>query len=145
MLHYIGLWPKGEGYKYDFYYLYSCLLFVFCYISHIVVQAISIYFIKDDLIAITSVAYILLPNIVTCFKIFYLIRNVKVLQKLLKVLKADIFLPRNKRQILAINKTLKLWKFIFGSFLLMCVLANIVWGLQPFYLNSGTKKLPFMA
>lgn len=145
ILHYLGLWPKGENYEYNFYLFYVCLLCVFIYISHCVFHAINIYFMKSNLVALTGVIYSLIPEITATCKVLYMVRNGKVLKKLLNVLKRIIFLPRNERQILSINKSLNLWKFVYGYFFLMCLLTNIVWGILPFLNKSGEKQLPFMA
>jgi hypothetical protein len=78
MLQVCGLWPKGdETYKPGIYALQATILLTVFLMGHMFCQVVKIYFIRDNLEAITGSFYVLLVEMLVVFKVYYLIKNME--------------------------------------------------------------------
>jgi hypothetical protein len=78
-LRVLGLWPKGdETYNLDLYALHAAILLTVFQLGHIFFQVVNVYFILDNFEAIIGTIYILLVEMLGNFKIYYLIKNMRM-------------------------------------------------------------------
>ncbi|KAJ3635808.1 hypothetical protein MTP99_008684 [Tenebrio molitor] len=146
-LRVLGLWPRGdETYKPGVYALHATLLLTVFLIGHIFFQVVNIYFIRDNLEAITGTIYVLLVEMLVVFKVYYLIKNMEMLKQLLKILETDLFQPKTAQQRALIETSVFFWRVIYQTFLIMCCGTNLFWAIFPLLdKTAGEKRLPFLA
>ncbi|KAJ3635807.1 hypothetical protein MTP99_008683 [Tenebrio molitor] len=146
-LRVLGLWPKGdETYNLDLYALHAAILLTVFQLGHIFFQVVNVYFILDNFEAIIGTIYILLVEMLGNFKIYYLIKNMRMLKQLLKILETDIFQPKTVEQKAAIDASVFFWKVIYQTLLIMCCGCNLFWALFPLLdKTTGERRLPFLA
>lgn len=147
MLRCMGLWPSGEGtYTPGLYLIYAFIVLSLFLLGHIFFQAVNIYFIRNNLSAVTGTIYILLIEILLVFKVYYLIKNMSVLKQLLRMLETEMFQPRNSSQIDQIEAAMNFWKVIVRFLWYMCIGSNLFWAIYPLVDNAeGERRFPFLA
>jgi hypothetical protein len=146
-LRVLGLWPKGdESYEPGLYALHAAILLVVFLLGHLFFQAANIYFIRDNLEAITGTIYVLLMEILVVFKVFYVAKNMDMLKQLLKTLESDLFQPKSAEQKALIESSVYFWRIIYQLLFIMCCGCNLFWALFPLLdKTTGERRLPFLA
>lgn len=146
MLKLIGLWPKGDSsYKLNLYLSQSIILISVFVIGHIFFQTVNILFIFDDLQSVTGTVFILLTQVMAIFKSYYLIKNMKILKRLMRMLNDKLFQPKNNKQIKAVEPFLTFWAFIYYGFTIFTVGAIVFWSVFPILDTSHQQRLPSLA
>nr|CAM84015.1 olfactory receptor 17 [Tribolium castaneum] len=143
----LGLWPKGdETYKLNFYTLYAVFGVIGLLCAHSFVQIFNIYFIVDDLEAFTSSIFVTLSCLGTVAKTYYLLQNMQMLKELFISINKDIFQPKNNKQILLVEPSIKFWQRFYLIFRVLCYCTTFFWSSYPI-LDKWTKdhRLPFLA
>lgn len=146
-LKFVGLWPKGdETFKFNLYGLWTTISFTCIIFSHNFFQAVNIYFILDDLKAVTATIFLNLSELLGIVKSYYLIQNMAILKQLMITLNGPRFQPKNRRQKQLIEPNLKFWKLIYNIYWIMSGGAIFLWATFPI-LDKSVKdhRLPFMA
>ncbi|RZB39582.1 7tm 6 domain containing protein [Asbolus verrucosus] len=148
MLKIIGLWPPGdnEAYGYNLYSVYAFSAITILEVGHISFQTINLYFIKDDLQAVTGTIFILLTIIAVGLKTYCLVKNMKMLKQLMITVNNDLFQPRNEEQKKMIQPTILAWKMTVWSFGILAIACLFLWSFFPI-LDKTYKvyRLPFLA
>ncbi|XP_068910497.1 odorant receptor Or1-like [Tenebrio molitor] len=147
MLRVLGMWPKGdEVYEPGLYAVHAAFLLVVFLLGHLFFQSANIYFIRDDLEAITGTIYVLLMEILVVFKVLYVAKNMDMLKQLLKTLESDLFQPKSAEQKALIESSIYFWRIIYQMLLTMGCGNNLFWALFPLLdKTAGEKRLPFLA
>ncbi|RZB40142.1 7tm 6 domain containing protein, partial [Asbolus verrucosus] len=118
ILKLVGLWPAGdESYKPNLYTLWMMVSIIILQIGHIFFQTANIFFLLDDLQAVTGIVFILLTEMQGVQKAYCLIKNMKMLKQLMITVNSDLFQPKNPQQRALIEPTLGTWKAIFWTLL----------------------------
>ncbi|KAJ3663617.1 hypothetical protein Zmor_007864 [Zophobas morio] len=141
----IGLWPDGDGtYRPGFYLTYSAtvLTLVAC---HLLSEIVSIYFVRDDLEKVAEAIYIVLTEISTAVKTAFVIIKIRFIKSCIANLKNDQLLqPKNQDQVIMIQSSIAIWKFVYTSFIVGCFGVNLFWMITS--MNFEEKyALPFLA
>lgn len=147
LLRLAGFWPKGKTtYKINLYLLQVIVFLSLFLISDVLSQSIKIFFILDDLEAVTGIIFVLLTKTLGIVKVIFFIKNLPQIKQLLMILESDVFQPRNSRQIEMIQPGLKAWILLFRIIWSAGCSAIVFWGLFPL-LSHGYKncRLPFLA
>jgi hypothetical protein len=146
-LRVLGMWPKGdEVYEPGLYAVHAAFLLVVFLLGHLFFQSANIYFIRDDLEAITGTIYVLLMEILVVFKVLYVAKNMDMLKQLLKTLESDLFQPKSAEQKALIESSIYFWRIIYQTLLSMGCGNNLFWALFPLLdKTAGEKRLPFLA
>ncbi|EFA09170.1 odorant receptor Or1 [Tribolium castaneum] len=144
VLRFLGLWPKNT---YHGFYIFHLIFMMGTFLlGHLFFQAANIYFIRTNLEAVTGTIYVLLVESLVVFKVYHLVKNMAMFKQLLEILDTEMFQPKNKKQIVAIDETIHVWKTIYKSFLYTCFGTNAFWAIYPLLDKSeGGKRLPFLA
>ncbi|RZC37616.1 7tm 6 domain containing protein [Asbolus verrucosus] len=147
MLKMLGLWPPGDGtYGFNLYTLYkifSALCFELC---HIGAQTVKLFFILDDLQAVTGSIFVLLMEMLGLLKSYCIIRNMGMLKQLTITLSNDLFQPKNLHQKNLIQPSLNAWKSIASALWILCFGWMLTWMLSPIFDKSFKQyRLPFLA
>ncbi|RZC42322.1 7tm 6 domain containing protein, partial [Asbolus verrucosus] len=146
LLRLVGLWPEGDGsYKPDLYILYAIVIWLY-QISHIFFQTINMFFILSDLEAMTGTIFILMTKILAVLKTYCLIKNMKMLKRLLTTLDSDQFQPKNLQQRDLIQPNLNAWAMIAISLRSFATVWLLSWCSFPILDKTYTEyRLPFLA
>ncbi|XP_044270069.1 odorant receptor Or1-like [Tribolium madens] len=145
ILKIVGLWPKDdESYKFDFYTFYASIWLSTLLVASTFFQGINIIFILGDVKALTGTAYVLLTEILAVIKTYFIVKNMKMLKRLMKSLNNNkLFQPRNVEQIELVQTSLKFWKLTYNVIHSMVGGANLFWILFPM-VDKKEKRLPFL-
>lgn len=109
-----GLWPKdNQGYKNNFYTVYAFVVLILFIVLDTLCQINNLYFIRHDLEALTGTIFLLLTKIASCFKSYFVIKNMKSLKNLMVLLQTDLFQPQSDRQIVLIQPNFDIWRHQF--------------------------------
>nr|XP_015838103.1 PREDICTED: putative odorant receptor 71a isoform X3 [Tribolium castaneum] len=143
----VGFWPKGDdSFKFNLYGLWTAISFTCIIFCHNFFQAVSIYFILNDLKAVTAVIFLNLSELLGILKSYYLIKNMPKLKQLMITLNKPLFQPKNERQIKLIEPNLKFWKQMYNLYWVMSSGALFFWATFPIFDNSiKDHRLPFIA
>ncbi|KAJ3663421.1 hypothetical protein Zmor_007684 [Zophobas morio] len=147
MLKIVGLWPVGdETYTFSLYTLYTIIsIFTFIY-CHNFFQVCNIFFILDDLEALTATVFVLLTELLCILKAYYIIQNMKILKQLMVTLNSEMFQPKNLRQRDIVEPSLNSWKMVYTVFGSMAFGTLFFWATFPFLDKLVQQhKLPFLA
>ncbi|RZC32149.1 7tm 6 domain containing protein [Asbolus verrucosus] len=114
--------------------------------AHVFFQTVNLYFVKDDLKAVTGTIFILLTDIGASLKIYCLMKNMKILKQLMITLNCDLFQPKNLHQRKLIQPNLNSWTMFFWVFWILALGCLFFWSLFPI-LDRTVKdyRLPFLA
>ena len=147
MLQLVGLWPKGdEIYKRDTYSLYAIISTIVIMGGHNFFQIINIFFVYKNLEALAGTIFITVTDVLASMKVYFFIRNVRLLKELMTTLNSKIFQPKNSNQIFMVRPALSSWKFMYVTFWIMAGSTVSMWSIFPFLDNSvKEKRLPFAA
>lgn len=143
----LGLWPKGdETYKLNWYTLYAVFGVIGLLCAHSFVQTFNIYFIINDLEAFTSSIFVTLSCVGTVAKTYYLLQNMELLKQLFVDITQDIFQPKNERQRILVQPSIKFWQRFYLIFRGLCYCTTFFWSTYPI-LDKWTRdhRLPFLA
>ena len=143
ILKFTGLWPKdNEGYRFNTYAIFSAAVLLLVN-SHTIFQTVNIYFVSD-LTELSAIIFILFTEWLSSIKMYYFIRNMKILKKLMVEAESDDFQPRNKEQIATVQVTVKMWKTIYFAYYVPVIITLVLWSVFP--LVDGTfrqYRLPY--
>ncbi|RZC34402.1 7tm 6 domain containing protein, partial [Asbolus verrucosus] len=147
LMNMAGLWPPGdETYKLNFYSLYAISLITLLLVCHVISQTINLFFILDDLQAITGTVFLLLAEMLIVLKACCLIKNMRILKQLMTTLDSNLFQPKSTRQRLLVESSLNFWKRMNKTFWSMGTCTVIFWGIFPILDNTFKNyRLPFFA
>ncbi|RZC42373.1 7tm 6 domain containing protein [Asbolus verrucosus] len=129
-----GVWPPGDGsYECNFYTVYAIICLILFHFAFIFSQTINLYFVRDDLKAVTGTIFILITDMSATLKTYGLIKNMKMLKQLMVTLNCDLFQPKNLHQKKMIQPSITNWKLIVvmlwlfcGGWLIFCCLFPIL-------------------
>ncbi|KAJ3663315.1 hypothetical protein Zmor_007611 [Zophobas morio] len=147
MLQIMGLWPRGvKRYKPDFYKFHSTTLTVFIASSQNFFQIVKIFFVYQDLEALTATIFITCTAVLVSVKMYFFTRNGKLLKELADMLSSDLFKPVNDKQVHQVRPILQFWNFFYVVYWIMVCATVCFWSIVPF-LNQSVKEkeLPFPA
>ncbi|RZC35674.1 7tm 6 domain containing protein [Asbolus verrucosus] len=142
-----GLWPPGDGsYGRNLYTLYAVVSILLCHVAFIATQTINLYFIKDDLSAVTGTIFILLTDMGASLKTYALIKNMRILKHLMVTVNCDLFQPKGHKQKNLILPSVRFWQIIVSLFWFFTVGCLILWSSYPIVDKSFLDyRLPFLA
>ncbi|KAJ3663549.1 hypothetical protein Zmor_007802 [Zophobas morio] len=142
-----GFWPKDdETFKLDFYTIRTIILVTIFFPVALFTQATNLFFVLDDLIALTGTIYMLLIEILCAFKVYYIAKNMSIVKTLMTMLNEDLFQPRNVSQVALVQPNLDFWKTIYIAFMIMALGANIFWAAFPLLDKANEEnRLPSLA
>ncbi|KAJ3663588.1 hypothetical protein Zmor_007835 [Zophobas morio] len=146
MLKITGLWPQGKTYKADFYSLYAVISVSLFLLLDVLSGLINMMFLLTDLQALTATICTMATKIVAVFKVYYFIKNIGTLKKLMDILMSDMFQPKNARQRDLVQPSLDEWKMVF--WMLYITSSGAVFFFSSYPLVDGFFKeyrLPFAA
>ena len=137
ILTFMGLWPKGnEGYKCNTYVLFTAAVLLLVN-SHIIFQTVNVYFVSD-LKELAAIIFILFTEWLVSLKMFYFVRNMKILKKLMVDVESDNFQLWNNGQINTVQVTLAMWKTIYFVYSVPVFITLVLWTFFP--LVDGSFK-----
>lgn len=140
----LGLWPAGDGtYKLDIYTVYTFIVVAIFGLIHVGCHAMNIYFVRDDLKSVIGITYVIMMEYLGTLKIYLVITNMSVLKKCMLMIESDWFQPKNRKQKLLIEPSIKIWKIICTSLFFTAGASNIFWMLYPLLDSSEKRRLPF--
>nr|KAH0808009.1 hypothetical protein GEV33_014782 [Tenebrio molitor] len=114
-----GLWPR-DNYKIDPYTILTATFLLTIFLPNLLSQIIKVFFILDDLSTLSATIYLLLTEILFVVKIFSLMKNMTALKQAMNLLDADMFQPKNTKQVALVQPNLDSWSTIYNSFTTMC-------------------------
>lgn len=146
LLKVVGLWPNGdETYKCNLYTLYAIISGMLFTIGHNLLQTINLFFLYDNLEAVTAIIFISLTQLICILKSFCVIQNMGVLKQLMVTVNSDIFQPKNVKQKELIQPNLKFWKNMFRALWTYACCTLFLWAVFPIIDNSVKEfRLPFL-
>ena len=143
ILKFMGLSPKGnEGYTFNIYAIFTTAVLLLVN-SHIIFQTVNVYFVSD-LTELSAIIFILFTEWLTSLKMYYFIRNTRILKKLMLDVESEDFQPTNEEQINAVQVTVGMWKTIYFAYYVPALITLVLWTVFP--LVDGTfrqYRLPF--
>ncbi|KAJ3663548.1 hypothetical protein Zmor_007801 [Zophobas morio] len=142
-----GFWPKDyEAFKLDFYAARTIILVTIFFPVALFTQATNLFFVLDDLVALTGTIYLLLTEILCVFKIYYITKNMSIVKTMMRMLNHDLFQPRDVNQVVLVQPNLDFWKTIYKMFMVMALGGNIFWAAFPLLDKANeANRLPFLA
>ncbi|RZC39042.1 7tm 6 domain containing protein, partial [Asbolus verrucosus] len=147
VLKFVGLWPAGdETYGCNLYTLYAIVSTILFHFGHNLFQTVNLFLILDDLEAVTGTIFILLMKIASSLKAYHLIKNMKMLKKLMITINCNLFQPKNSEQKILIQPNIKAWRICVSTFSTFTVSALFLSSLYPVLDKSFYQyRLPFLA
>lgn len=94
-----------------------------------------------DIEKMTEASFLLLTNLVQCFKMYSFITHGPRMWKLIHSMNAKIFQPKNLDQHIILTREIKMSKRISKTFFLACTLVCSLWGISPFIDRRDSDKL----
>jgi hypothetical protein len=128
MLKIAGMWPLGGTYTanvYAFYTVTCILLFIY---GHNFFQTFNIFFILDDMTAVTATIFVALTDLIAIIKTHSMMANVTTLKQILVDINVNMFKPRNEQQKVLVERRIRLWKTVYGLFCFMAFFTILFWG-----------------
>lgn len=145
ILRIVGLWPKhNKSYKFELYSVYSIFVLTIFLFLNIICETINLYFIRNNLEAVTGTIFILLTKIATCLKVSITIKNLTVLKNLFSILNCSLFQPKNSYQKLLVQTNLNFWRMLFNGILYSTCISIIFASVFPL-LDKEEFRLPALA
>ncbi|RZC39926.1 7tm 6 domain containing protein [Asbolus verrucosus] len=143
----VGLWPSSdESYGCNFYTLYEMFAMIFLEIGIIFFQTVNIFFILDDLQAVTQIVFVSLMEMLAIMKSYCLIKNMRMLKRLMITVNSDLFQPKSLQQRNLIQPNLNAWKTIVSSFWFFTLGWLFFYSFCPFFDKTFKEyRLPFLA
>lgn len=143
LLKCVGLWPETQFYKFNYYTFYAAFNAIFIIGGHNFSQLINIYFVYSNLEALANTIFVLTTNIMAAAKMYFFVRNLKVIKYMLAVLNTPQFRPKSDTQLKLIHRPLKLWKWSYSIFSIIVATNVFLWSIAPMFNNE--QELPFVA
>ncbi|KAJ3663319.1 hypothetical protein Zmor_007612 [Zophobas morio] len=147
MLKIMGLQIKSdEKPASNLYKLYTFFSVVVIMGVHNFFQTVNIYFVYKDLEVLTPIIVVTSTCILVSVKIYFLQRNISIVNNLILSLNGDLYQPKTEKQRRNAELTLYFFNFVYLSFFSLAVMSSTAWLLIPI-LSNGTqdKQLPFSA
>ena len=147
MLKIMGLQIKSdEKPASNLYKLYTFFSVVVIMGVHNFFQTVNIYFVYKDLEVLTPIIVVTSTSILVSVKIYFLQRNISIVNNLILSLNGDLYQPKTEKQRRNAELTLYFFNFVYLSFFSLAVMSSTAWLLIPI-LSNGTqdKQLPFSA
>ncbi|RZC32800.1 7tm 6 domain containing protein, partial [Asbolus verrucosus] len=147
MLKIVGLWPAGdESYGLNLYTLYAIISIFLFQICHVFFQTANLYFIIDDLKAVTGTIYVVLMCMSIVMKTYCLMKNMEMLKQLMITINSDLFQPKTLKQRILVQSSLNMWKTLVFTFWFLAAGCSFFWALFPVMDNTYKEyRLPFLA
>ncbi|XP_044270011.1 odorant receptor Or1-like [Tribolium madens] len=143
MLKCVGLWPEAEFYKANIYTCYAIFNAIFIIGGHNLSQLILIYFVYSDLEALANTVFVLTTNIMAAAKMYFFVRNLKMIKQMLAVLSSPEFLPKSGAQLDLVQPSLSLWKLSYTVFSVIVAMNVFLWSIAPCF--NEEQRFPFVA
>ncbi|KAJ3663361.1 hypothetical protein Zmor_007644 [Zophobas morio] len=142
----LGMWPEGKaGYTLTTYTFYSLLMNLFVE-GHNIFQAAYISLIYQDLQALVAIFFVLVTDWNAALKIYFFVRNVRLLQHLMADLDTEEFQPKSSHQADLLKPTLNFWYRMYKMYWVITITDLFL--LSAFPIIDGSYKqhrLPFWA
>ncbi|XP_068912914.1 odorant receptor Or1-like [Tenebrio molitor] len=146
LLKVVGLWPKGdETYKCNLYTAYAIISGTLFTIGHNLLQTINLFFIYNNLEAVTATIFVSLTQLLAILKSYYLVQNMGILKQLMVTLNSEMFQPKNAKQKILIEPNLSFWKTIFRAYWGNACCTLFLWAVFPIIDNTVKEfRLPLL-
>ena len=147
MLKIMGLQIKSdEKPASNLYKLYTFFSVVVIMGVHNFFQTVNIYFVYKDLEVLTPIIVVTSTCILVSVKIYFLQRNISIVNNLILSLNGDLYQPKTEKQRRNAELTLYFFNFVYLSFFSLAVMSSTAWLLIPILSNvTQDKQLPFSA
>ncbi|KAJ3663327.1 hypothetical protein Zmor_007618 [Zophobas morio] len=146
LLRLVGLWPSGnENFAVNFYTVYAFISVIVIMGGNNFFQIMNIFFVYTDLEALASTIFITITNVQASVKMYFFIRNIGLVKKLIQLLNGPIFQPKSKQQINIVKPTLKLWKTVYVCFVAIVAVTTFIWSIVPLLNDFQSRQLPLAA
>ncbi|RZC40832.1 7tm 6 domain containing protein [Asbolus verrucosus] len=147
MLKVVGLWPAGdEAYGRDFYTLFAVVSIFLFQVCHVFFQTTNLFFIMDDLQAVTGTIYIVLMDMAVLLKTYYVMKNMTNIKELMINVNSDVFQPKTLEQRTLVQPNLNMWKTIVSTFWYLALGCSFFWTFFPIIDKTYKNyRLPFLA
>lgn len=147
MLRFLGLWPdNANGYKTDLYAFYSFIVINLFATGHNFFQTANVYFVYNDIETLSAIVFITTTDLLALMKIFFFVKNIKLLKKLISNSSHQIMKPKNSFQVVLIEKSLFMWKIVSLMFWIPVGITLCLWAIYPLWDGSFKNyRLPFIA
>ena len=140
-----GLWPLNNTYGHNVYAIYALFINIFVD-GHNVFQTAYIAFIYKDLQALAAIIFVLFTDWLASIKVYYFVRNTKILRWLMVELKCDEFQPTFLQRKSLLPPNVRSWWMIYATFSTVVVGTLIFWAIFPILDGSYKEyRLPFWA
>ncbi|KAJ3663325.1 hypothetical protein Zmor_007616 [Zophobas morio] len=145
ILRLVGLWPNGsQNYRHNLYGVYAFTSIIIPGAS-IFFQIMNIFYVYDDLEALSSTVFITVASLQTLVKMCIFVKNIGLFKKLIQLLNGNQLNPKNESEIKIVKPLLKFWKAIYLIYCSTALLSVCVITVIPMFSKSESKKLPFAA
>ncbi|RZC36477.1 7tm 6 domain containing protein [Asbolus verrucosus] len=138
----IGLWPKDNKYKFNFYTLYACFAISHFITSLGILATVNTFMVDSDFEDSEELTLYFIGEILTQIKVFMFIKNMRLLKQILKTLNDDLFQPKSLRQRQLIAPALNFWKMVYNAFTAAGAPVITLWVFRPLLNKSNEFQLP---
>ncbi|KAJ3663304.1 hypothetical protein Zmor_007605 [Zophobas morio] len=123
----IGLWPEhNEGYKFDWYTLYTLFCVNLCFIGPNFTQIMDLLINTSDLETFTARIFLIISEILVPIKVYYHIKTISRGKELMQKTNATIFQPKTTTQRNLAQNQLDIWTGAYSIFCVSCFIATII-------------------
>jgi hypothetical protein len=119
MMRIVGLWPRGESYRFDFYTVYALLSVNVFITGQVIFHTVDVFMVGRDLKNIIGALYMSLTETLLMVKLFSFIKNSRKLKELMRTLDSDAFQPKSAEQTRLVEPELHFWKRVHRAFALL--------------------------
>ena len=135
----IGLWPEhNEGYKFDWYTLYTLFCVNLCFIGPNFTQIMDLLINTSDLETFTARIFLIISEILVPIKVYYHIKTISRGKELMQKTNATIFQPKTTTQRNLAQNQLDIWTGAYSIFCVSCFIATVLEFIFP--IIDGTYK-----
>ncbi|RZC35283.1 7tm 6 domain containing protein, partial [Asbolus verrucosus] len=106
----------------------------------------NIFFVYSNLEALTATIFVSLSDALVTLKIYYFVKNIRILKQLMRKLDDEVFQPRNVKQRALVQPSLNIWTATYIGFWVPAALTLTLWSVFPILDKSVQQhRLPFAA
>ena len=146
MLRLVGLWPNtNEKYAVNLYTVYAFISVVVIMGGNNFFQIMNIFFVYRHLEALASTIFITITYLQASIKIYFFIKNIALVKRLVQLLSGSSFGPKNEQQLNIVKPTMKIWETVYVWFFFIVAVTTFVWSIIPLKNTSQSKQLPLAA
>ncbi|KAJ3663382.1 hypothetical protein Zmor_007657 [Zophobas morio] len=144
LLKICGIWPEGDQYQFNLYFLFFLTSAVFFLYPHNLCQIIVLFYTSDITVA-GAIIFVILSDLIAVVKMHLVVGNIKMLKKLTAAIDNEELQPQNAAQERAVMDGIDFWRKSFYFFLSAGISTLFFWGTFPI-LDGGYKeyKRPFI-